>query len=25
LYFQLSPRGYVIVPSPLELNFSLRF
>lgn len=25
LYFSHSPRGYVMVPSPLEVNFSLRF
>jgi hypothetical protein len=25
LYFQLSPRGYVLVPSPLEIRFSARF
>jgi hypothetical protein len=25
LYFSHSPRGYVIVPSPIEVNFSVRF
>jgi len=25
LYFSYSPRGYVIVPSPIEVNFSVRF
>jgi hypothetical protein len=25
LFFQLSPRGYVIVPSPIEIRFSARF
>jgi len=25
LFFELSPRGYVLVPSPLEIGFTVRF